>query len=297
MTKAQEHPVAARTSEVWVTPELQLAAREFQISWDSPRWEALAECELNTVAIKFKNSEDKKRFLGLLEDYVAAYKSHLSTGTILPEGGATDDAVVQMRIEFFLPEVFSEVVQDLVKTRLAAIPLKDEVHELAVLYLKAFVVPFVRADLVPDGEADISQVESLERALAGSQTKLMGFLQLLVLALPGKESHRVVLHAIDRFEIDGEEKVVKGAARRALLALVLMRSKSTFDVADFVRHYNGEKNPADPRHDFDNAFKALRKVLPHIASQATEGKRTINNLQIRAEVSDQKIQEHLKILY
>jgi hypothetical protein len=123
LTKAQEQPIATKTSEVWVTPELQQAAREFQVSWDSPRWEQLAECELNTVAIKFKNSGDKKHFLELLRNYVAAYQPHLSTGTAQPDGGADDGATVLMRIEYFLPEASSETVQDLVKTRLAAIPL------------------------------------------------------------------------------------------------------------------------------------------------------------------------------
>jgi hypothetical protein len=283
--------------EVWVTPELQAAAKQFDASWDRSHAEALAELDLQYVALKFNDTSTKQRFLAALKSFADLYQQHLSTAVPQPDGGDQNGVGVVVRVEFFRPDVFSEMVLDLAKTDLHAVLTTQEIAELAERYYSAFSIPFVRLDLRAAEEIDRGVVDQLERALAESHKLLVSFLKLLLSALPSEQGHRVVVLDVNRIELDGEACEIKGAAKRALLSLALLRNKPLFNTKEFVRYYNGEANPIDARHDFDNAMGALKMLLPRVSWTSDRGNRTVNHLQIRVEVADDTLKEHLKMLW
>ena len=249
------------------------------------------------MELKFKDAATKKNFFAALKPFADTYKPHLSSGVVLPDEGEANGVSLAVRLEFFRPDIFSEIVQDVAKTDLNSVTINPPVHELAKLYFAAFTIPFVRMDLRVGEEMDAGDIESLRKTLAASQKSLVLFLKLLSKALPLENGHRVVVHAVNKIEVNGEVREIKGAAKRALLALVLLRDKPVFSTREFVQHYNGEKEPADPRHDFDNAMKALRGVIDIDCKTIGEGNRTIKNLQVRTMIDDAEVKNHLKLLY
>ena len=260
-SKSAKLATKAVSGEVWVTPELQQAAQNFDKSWGSSHHEALIDQKIQFVELKFKDAATKKKFFAALKPFADCYKLHFSSGVVLPDEGEAKGVIQAVRLEFFRPDIFSEIVQDVAKTDLDSVAIKPTDHELAKLYSAAFTIPFVRMDLQVGEEVDAGDIESLRKTLAASQKSLVLFLELLLKAWPLESGHRVVVHAVNKIEVNGELREIKGAAKRALLALVLLRDKPVFSTKEFVQHYNGETNPAEPRHDFDNAMKALRGVI------------------------------------
>ena len=295
--KSANQATKAVGGEVWVTSELQQAAQQFQNSWDRSQAAMLDESELHFGELKFKDVATKKNFFAALKPFADTYKPHLSSNVVLPDEGEANGVMLAMRIEFFLPDFFSEIVQDVAKTDLTTVSIKPATHELAKLYFAAFTIPFVRFDLQIDEGSDQGIVGKLEQSLSYAQKRLVDFLKLLLASLPLENGHRVVVHEVNKIEVNGELMEIKGAAKRALLTLVLLRDKPVFSTREFVQHYNGEPNPAEPRHDFDNAIKALRGVLDIAYEKVGEGNRAIKNLQVRTMIDDAEVKNHLKLLY
>lgn len=284
-----------KTCEVWVTPELKKAATMFGNSWDASYTEELADFDIRFVQLKFRSAHAKQGFLASLKSFSERCKNHFSTDVVFPNDSSGVTAT--LRIEYFRPNIFEEIVRDLAKTNLRAIPIQSEFGELAKLYVGAYATPIIRVDVCGDEDADPSRIDALENRLTDSQLRLLEFLKLLVASLPSANGHIVVVHDVKRIEVDGESRAITGAAKRALLALALMRNNPTFKAADFVRHYNGEKTPLEPRHDFDNAKKALENILPNMKVETGGGNRTVKNVQFRVAISDVEIQRHLEFLY
>jgi hypothetical protein len=201
-----------------------------------------------------------------------------------------------MRLELFRPEVFSELIDDLVKTDLDTLPMPAGIQALAEHYLKAFSVPFIRFDLCAGENAGHEIIATLEQTLADSQKRLVTFLKRLLESLPKDGEHRVIIRAAGEFEVDGERKDFTGAALRALLTLVLLREKSEFHVDEFAKNYNGKK-PVEARHDFDNGLNALLKELPKISRTASESNRSVGGIKFRVLVPDAAITERLRNLH
>jgi len=280
---------------IWITKELKAAAQDFFNSWHLTHNDQLADLHIDSLRIKFKDVATKDAFIRLLNVFVDRIKGHLSSGIPLPTGEAGSPVVV-LRPEFFRPDVFSELLNDLLKTGAATIPLPADIRELAEQYLEVFSVPFIRFDLCAGENADHEMVTKLEHTLADSQKKLITFLKRLMDSLPNDSEHLVIIRAIDKFEVDGEQKQIEGAALRALLALVALREKGDFSVDHFAKLYNGKK-PVEARHDFDNGFNALKKELPKISRKASETNRTVSGIKFRVLINDAAITEKLHKLH
>lgn len=293
--QAEQAKQPDKQNQIWVTEQLKSAAREFYNSWHQTHTEKLADLSIDSLRVKFKDAETKDQFARLLTFFAEHCKGQLSTGVPLPNS-ETSGLLVLMRLEFFRPDVFSELLSDLLNTEAATIPLPADKRELAEQYLEAFGIPFIRFDLCAAEGTDPDTVAQLERTLADSQKKLVVFLKRLMESLPSRNDHRVIIHGTNDFEVDGEQKQFKGAALRALLALALLREKGEFHVDDFAKLYNGKK-PVEARHDFDNGFNALKKELPKIARKASENNRTISGIKFRLLINDAVITERLGKLH
>jgi hypothetical protein len=293
--KDEEAKLAEAQSQIWVTKELKATARDFFNSWHQTQTEKLAELNIDSVRIKFKDAETVEGFARLLNLFAAFYNGHLSSGVPLPASVVGSQNLV-MRLELFRPEVFSELIDDLVKTDLDTLPMPAGIQALAEHYLKAFSVPFIRFDLCAGENAGHEIIATLEQTLADSQKRLVTFLKRLLESLPKDGEHRVIIRAAGEFEVDGERKDFTGAALRALLTLVLLREKSEFHVDEFAKNYNGKK-PVEARHDFDNGLNALLKELPKISRTASESNRSVGGIKFRVLVPDAAITERLRNLH
>ncbi len=288
---------AVATVEVWVTEALKAAARELENSWDLSLTESLADLNTNSVVIKFADARSKNCFLTAFRTLTAQYSKYLSTGVPLPAGDTAGDTV-GLRLEFFQTDVFTDITRDLAQTRLTAVPCATSIAELVTLYHTAFSVPFIRADLQVDENVDRVASELLEQALVDRHYRLVAFLHELVQCLPTPGVNRVLIRGVNHIEVNGRLTEFTGAAKRALLAAALLRNEMTFSTVDFARLYNGEENPVEARHDFDNAMRALLVVLPDLTTQnAGRGKRTFLNLQIKVDIEDSALRTQLSMLY
>ena len=92
----------------------------------------------------------------------------------------------------------------------------------------------------------------------------MKFLELLMESTPQPGMHQILIRGENEIEVDGIPREFEGAALRALLSLALLDQE--FKVDEFALHYNGRK-PVEARTDFDNAMRALKRVLPNIAEE------------------------------
>ena len=282
---------------IWVTKELKAVAQDFFNSWDLTYAELLTDHSIDSVQLKFKDAETRNNFLKLLKPFVELNKKHISSGIPFPSSGDAKSQTVTMRLDFFRPDVFSELVKDLTKTKEATIPILPEIRALAERYLEAFSIAFVRFELCAADGADQGTVEALERTLADSLKKLVAFLKQLLASLPSNSEHLVIIRGVDEIEVDGEPMEIKGAALRALLALALLRDKLVISVDEFAKCFNGRK-PVEARHDFDNGFNALKKHLPKISRErGSEKHRTVSGIKIRTQIDDAAITKRLRSLH
>jgi hypothetical protein len=187
-------------------------------------------------------------------------------------------------------------MQDAAVTKMNSIPVQAETVTQAQAYVRAYGIGFVRMELVAEEGMDISMVDSLTESLREIQSRLVEFLKILVAEMPSANTHQVVIGNADEFEVDGKPTKFKGAQLRALLALALLREKREFKMQDFAKNYHGG-NTVDARHDFDNGFNALRKMLPKISRQASEHNRTVNGIKFQVLVADTEITERLRSLH
>jgi hypothetical protein len=286
----------ADQSHIWITNDLRLSAQAVINSWNQTHTEKLAELDVDSVHLKFTDVGTQKNFLHRLNQFAERIRGHLSSGVPLPVSGDATNLTVMIRLEFFRPDVFSDLLADLSKTEMAAIPILAEVREQAELYLAAFSIPFVRADICAGAEVDQDILAKVEQAVVDSQKLLIEFLKQLRGSLPNENEHLVIIRGADEFEVDSVPKKFDGAALRAFLTLALLRGKREFKVDEFAEKYNGKK-PVEARHDFDNGFHVLQKELPKISRQASDSNRTVSGIKFRVLANDVALTERLLNLH
>jgi hypothetical protein len=258
---------------------------------------------IENIRIKFSDDERRKLFLNALKklaplinlNFPNTYPIVGISNTETPDQLDAGDCWTGFWRGYFLPDIFDELVNDLIGTELKTLQTKTETISNASAYLAAFTVLFIRVDLDADEGMDQGTIESLTEALRNTQIQLVKFLRLLVAAMPAKDVHRVAILDENQIEVDGKISGIKSAALRALLSLALLRGNSEFNVEQFAKFYHGG-DPVEARHDFDNAMKALKKHLPKLDWTSAEGIRTVRNLIMRVEVNNAEIEKRLKIL-
>ena len=72
-------------NQIWITDELKTAGQAFLNSWHTSHTEALADLNIDSLRLKFKDAETKNNFLQALKTFVELHKEHLSTGVPLTE--------------------------------------------------------------------------------------------------------------------------------------------------------------------------------------------------------------------
>ena len=161
----------------------------------------------------------------------------------------------------------------------------------------------IRVDLVPRGdECKSDEFFECEKVAPALLKALRGVAAALVKAAVTSPHHTVTITGkeFSELEIKSDEQAVefgkKNAARRALLALGLLRNRVGFTVEEFATLYLGK--PSDePGKTFNNAMKELRNFFPRLDYQIDSGQRRISGLVFKSVPAEAVIHEILQLLY
>ena len=291
-------------NQIWITEPLKQAAKALQKSWGISQEEQMTGLGIDEVKLKFTDAEQRGAFLkglGKLAKLINPNFPHthpltMPTKSKLPDPYVADGVWTVFWRKYFLPDVFSEVMNDVGGTQLYTLTSNRDTANQARAYLAAFSFPFIRMELATDEDMDEGVVEALTDSMREAQRLLVDFLNLLVAAMPAKDMHRVIIHGENQIEVNGKPTVFKGAALRALLALALLRDQTDFKVQTFAKHYHGG-DVVEARHDFDNAMKPLKKMLPKLTWKASENNRTLSGVSFLVRESNATLTKRLKSLH
>ena len=296
------NPVSVGRQDIWITQELKLAAIALKKTLSINRDEQMTEARIEDVDLKFDTHKKRAEFFDALgklatlvnPNFPRTYPLHKPCA---PESSTTADGVwLNFWYKYFLPDVFATVIEDVAATEQQIIPAPSEVVACAQSYLAAYDLGFIRMALTVDENVDQGAVDSLTESLRETQSGLTKFLRLLVQCLAGPETTRVVIHNEDQIEVNGVTKEFTGAALKALLTLILLRDQAEFKLQDFAKLFHGE-DAGDAKTDFDNAMKALKKMLPSISSSTpSKNLRAINGLKFLVLADKALIFKRLKRL-
>ena len=290
-------------ADIWLTQELKEAAKALQKSWSVSHEEQMAALNIRDVNLKFSDQAKRAAFYEALEKLAKLVNPNFPSTYPLTRpdpsqpANPIDGVWLNFWYKYFLTDAFDTAMQDTAATELHIIPTRAEILKQSKAYLAAYGSGFVRMDLVADENVDRSAVDSLTESLREAQSRLMKFLQLLVKCLADPEVHHVVISEDGQFKVNGVKKEFTGAALRALLALSLLRAKDDFKLEDFARLYHGG-DASDARTDFDNAMKALKKMLPKITVHTpSQNHRSVLGIKVLVCGNDNEIVRRLAGFY
>ena len=195
-----------------------------------------------------------------------------------------------------LPEIFSIPAGDIaLSTRDYDVQRGCDV-EAAKLYLAIFEGTHFKRLLLQDTHAGTSvERRKMWRNLTKAHGCLLNYLRVMV---KQARRHVVKVGADLTIEIDGELAEPKTAAKRALLTLCLMRSRTSFPVKEFSDiFYGADSAHGDFHSEFTTAIRAVKIPLPGIEYTSDNvGGRSIMNVCFVVEASDDQLRREIESL-
>ncbi len=192
-----------------------------------------------------------------------------------------------------LPEIFSYPAGDIAQSTKDYDVQRGCDVEAAKLYLAIFDGTHFKRLLLPKPAND----ESVERKLMWANLPkahecLVNYLRAMV---KQARRHVVKIGKDMAIEIDGETVETKGAAKRALLALALMRDKMNFSTAEFSHVFYGTVRPSgELASEFTTAIRDAKKLVRGLSYKSdNKGHRTVSGIYFAVLADDAQLKQSI----
>ncbi|NDJ14061.1 MAG: hypothetical protein EBY17_23190 [Acidobacteriia bacterium] len=300
--------VLPATQFVRVTEELKRAATAALAAFASLHPDDLAEAHMEAVSLKHDGIESAQAVAQAAKHLANFFaQKHWQMQKVHERVEVEADGEhgrVNLPWDLLLPGYFNTLIADAAQTELELLEIDVWLVEAARLFCTTFPTEnLIRVDLVPRAdECKSDEFFECEKVAPALLKALRGVAAALVKAAVTSPHHTVTITGkeFSELEIKSDEQVVefgkKNAARRALLALGLLRNRVDFTVEEFATLYLGK--PSDePGKTFNNAMKELRNFLPRLDYEIDCGQRRISRLVFKNVPAEAVIQEILQLLY
>jgi len=199
-----------------------------------------------------------------------------------------------LSVKIVLPEIFTWPASDIAESKKAFEVKRGCDIEVAKLYLDIFTgTHFNRLISTIGKQSEDKNVRQMFENVKLAHERLIEYLLALV---EEARPHIVKINPKMELEIDGKAAKAKGAAKRALLTLALMRDKNSFKAEDFNDTYYGtDRAKGDPASEFTTAIRDVRKLLPGLCYDSSgKGQRSVNGVYFIVQPSDDQLKEAIK---
>ncbi len=291
---------------VRVTEELKRAATAALTAFTSLHPDDLAEAHIEAVSLKHDGIESAQAVAKAAKRLAKFFaQQHWQMEQVRVEVEADGEhGRVNLPWDLVLPGYFNTLVVDAAQTELDLLEIDVWLVEAARLFYATFPTKnLIRVDLVPqEEECKSTEFLECEKVVSALLKALRGFAAALVKAAVTGPHHTVTIAGkeFSELEIKSDEQVVefgkKNAARRALLALGLLRNRVGFTVEEFATLYLGKPSD-DPGKTFNNAMNELRNFFPRLDYEIDCGQRRISRLVFKNVPAEAVIHEILQLLY
>ena len=282
-------PDTTQSRVVLVDAELKKLANEYVEAWHQCNADWIEE-HLPDLRARFLNQENAGNALIRAREYAAyVFKKGVSK-VKLPLKPLSEN--LQLPIQTILPEIFSWPARDI-----AAATEEHDVKrgcdvEAAKLYLAIFDGTNFKRLVLEAAKTEITEerktaFENLQRA----HNALILYLRAM---LKRSCNHIVKIRKDLTVEIDGRIVACKGAPRRALFSLALMRAMSPFKVTDFNNLFYGAGHcEGEPASEFTTAMRAAKTLLPGLDYESSKGLRSITGVHFVVLASDEQLKQSI----
>ena len=165
--------------------------------------------------------------------------------------------------------------------------------EAAKLYLDIFTSTHFKRLVLANSTGSVSKErKQLLANVQAAQECLVAYLKSMV---KQTRRHVVKIGKDMAIEIDGETVETKGAAKRALLALALMRDKTNFSTTEFSHVYYGTGHTqGESASEFTTAIRDAKKLVPGLSYQSdNKGHRTVSGIYFVMQADDTQLKQSI----
>lgn len=282
------YPDTTVSKVVLVNADLKKVANEYQNAWHQCVIDVI-EQELPDLCARFLRVEEAQTAL----NHARAFTDYLASKGVaslkLTTGVASQNLPLSVRI--ILPEIFYWPARDIVGSNRDYDVVRGCEVEAAELYLAIFTnTHFKRlvSEIASQGK------DQQQKLLLTNTQKAHGCLLAFLREMLKQARRHIVKIGNDlSVEIDGQVSKAKGAGKRGLLALAVIRNKKTFSAAEFNDVFYGTtRSKGEVASEFTTAMRDVKKLLPGLGYESdNKGNRTVSEVFFVVQASDEELQQ------